>query len=165
MPARLPPELVPFFFRANVGIVLLSREGRVYAGRRRGTSEWQLPQGGIDPDETPREAALRELAEETGLGVDRLAATTSELGEHPVWLGYELPEDRWSSKHGRGQAQRWFYLRFTGDDAELDRAIEGSDEFDAWAWLPLDELIDRVWEVRRPVYRALRDHLPTIPST
>jgi putative (di)nucleoside polyphosphate hydrolase len=137
--------------RPAVGIAVFSHDGRVFVGRRlRGqVGTWQMPQGGIDDGETPLGAALRELEEETGI-VDILV-----LGEIPEWLTYELPTDapytpRWASRY-RGQAQRWFAVRYLGEDAAIDLRTE-HPEFDAWRWVTLAEACELVVAFKRPVY-------------
>jgi len=169
MPIRLPPDIASCYFRAAVGVVLLAPADPaghlpfVLKARRTGSDQWQMPQGGIDPGESPLAAARRELAEELGIPPPRLARTASFLAEHPRWLTYEIPESRRKPKHGRGQTQRWFYFRYSGPDEEIDHGIrERSAEFDAWAWTSLDELIEVVWAPKRPVYEALRAHLATL---
>ena len=111
-------------YRPSAGVALISRVGEVFIGRRARSREatlvagheWQMPQGGIDEGEAPYAAALRELYEETSV------RSVSLIAEAPDWLSYDLPEDagnRWRSRY-RGQTQKWFLLRFEGDDAEID---------------------------------------------
>lgn len=134
-----------FPFRPCVGIVLLNRQGHVWLGRRRpkwsgsGSAPiWQMPQGGINKHEHPEAAARRELQEETGV---RSAVLIGEIDE---WLSYELPDEllgiALKGKY-RGQRQRWFAMRFTGLDIEIDLQADGEHkaEFDAWRWAPLAE--------------------------
>lgn len=141
--------------RPNVGIVLISREGKVWLGRRAKSpppDNWQFPQGGIDPGEGDFEAALRELREETGVSSVRL------LGRTRDWLGYVFPPEHQGSKVGKGwlgQKQIWFALAFTGEDAEVDLARHGEIEFDAWRWADLDEAIEHVIDFKREVYREV----------
>src|SRR5262245_52059367 len=105
------------YFRAGVGALVVDREGRVLAFKRRAgdTSEWQLPQGGLLRGETPTRAALREIEEETSIPGSKLEL----MDEMEEWLGYELPEDYRTPKTERGQVQKWFLLRFVGTDADI----------------------------------------------
>jgi len=150
-------------YRPNVGIALFNAEGRVLVGRRfRGDGpeiilpgqEWQLPQGGVDEGEDLREAALRELWEETSV------KSAEYLGETD-WLTYEFPPYD-GPPHRlakfRGQRQKWFALRFTGSEAEIDPLTPRNGqpaEFDAWRWERLDRVADLVVPFRREVYRAV----------
>lgn len=146
------------FFRANVGTCVIDREGRVLALKRRGVTDdaWQMPQGGIDADETPRQAALRELGEETGLR----PRDVELLAEHPDWLVYELPLEYRRPKVGWGQAQKWFLLRVRANAV----VRPDGNEFDDYAWMTPTELMPHVVAFRRPVYDRvfayLLAHLP-----
>ena len=151
-------------YRPNVGIALFNARGRVLIARRFKDDgpeiilpgfEWQMPQGGIDPNEDPRPAAQRELFEETGV------TSVAYLGETPEWLSYDYPP-----YHGpphrlaafRGQRQKWFALRFLGDDSEIDVAgtrNQQEPEFDQWRWERLDRVADLVVPFRREVYAAV----------
>lgn len=140
--------------------MLLDRAGRAFLGRRRDMEGevWQMPQGGIEPGETPREAALRELVEEVGTSRAVLLAESRE------WLCYDLPAAlaaaRWDGRY-RGQAQRWFALGFEGRDAEIDLAHHAEPEFDAWRWAALDEVAALIVEFKRPLYeRVIREFRP-----
>ena len=140
----------PADYRPCVGMMLINRHGRVFVGRRRETVDaWQMPQGGIDHGEEPRAAALRELREE--IGTDRAVI----IGESPVWRPYDLParlgSRLWGGRY-RGQAQKWFALRFTGADADIDLATE-HPEFDAWQWVEVDRLVELIVPFKRDVYR------------
>jgi putative (di)nucleoside polyphosphate hydrolase len=140
------------FYRPGVGIMLLNPERRVFVGRRidmpAGLAAWQMPQGGIDPDETPRQAALRELHEEVGTDKAEI------LGESREWYHYDLPEaiarGMWSGRY-RGQRQKWFAMRFTGSDADIDVATE-HPEFDAWQWVEPERLPDLIVPFKRQIY-------------
>jgi putative (di)nucleoside polyphosphate hydrolase len=139
-------------YRPCVGLVILDPAGRIFAGQRiDGTYDaWQMPQGGIDQGETPREAALREMAEETGITADKVKI----IRESSDWLPYELPRHLvpklWKGRY-RGQKQRWFALRFLGTDADVNIAT-GDPEFRVWAWMEHKELIDRIVPFKRDTY-------------
>ena len=146
-------------YRPNVGAVLFNASGLVFVGRRKqhATQEaapggWQLPQGGIDANEDPRAAVLRELAEE--IGTDRAEI----LAEHGEWLQYDLPAEVIGQALGgryRGQRQRWFALRFTGEDSDIRLDAEPDPEFDCWRWVPLSELPALAVPFKRAIYEAL----------
>ncbi len=146
-------------YRPNVGAVLFNAAGLVFVARRADlptTAEgapdgWQLPQGGIDADEDPRAAVLRELAEE--IGTDRAEI----IGEHPDWLAYDFPDHLIGPLGGRwrGQRQRWFALRFTGGDSDIRLDADPHPEFDAWRWAELSDLPALAVPFKRPVYEVL----------
>ena len=146
-------------YRPNVGAALFNRDGLVFVARRADLPNaegapggWQLPQGGIDAGEDPRGAVLRELAEE--IGTDRAEI----LGEHPEWLSYDLPPELLGRALGgrfRGQRQRWFALRFTGEDTDIRLDLDPHPEFDAWRWARLEELPGLAVAFRREIYEVL----------
>ncbi len=140
-------------YRPNVGAVLFNRHGLVFTGRRANAREsWQLPQGGIDEGEDPAAAVLRELEEEIGTRNARL------LAEHDAWLSYDLPAEligvAWGGRY-RGQRQRWFALRFEGEDSEIALDRDPHPEFDAWRWVPLAELPSIAVPFKRQTYEVL----------
>ncbi len=153
-------------YRPNVGIALFNAQGRVLIGRRFRDDgpeiilpglEWQMPQGGVDEGEDLRAAALRELWEETSV------KSAEYLGETD-WLVYEFPpfgDPSHRLAKFRGQRQKWFALRFTGDEAEIDPLTPRNDqpaEFDAWRWERLERVADLVVPFRREVYRAVAEN-------
>jgi putative (di)nucleoside polyphosphate hydrolase len=150
--------------RASVGVMLLNKAGMVWVGRRRpkwsaeGSAPiWQMPQGGIERFEAPKLAALRELREETGV------TSVDVLGEHPEWLTYELPPQLLGvalKGRYRGQRQKWFAMRFLGDDCEIDiRPKDGlKAEFDDWRWVSLDAVPERIVPFKREIYERVTAH-------
>ena len=146
-------------YRPNVGAVLFSPAGQVLVARRADLPNaegapggWQLPQGGIDADEDPASAVLRELAEEIGTGEARI------IGEHPQWLTYDLPPHLLGVALGgrfRGQRQRWFALRFLGEDSAIRLDADPHPEFDAWRWADLAELPVLAPDFKRAIYAML----------
>ena len=152
-------------YRPCAGLMVLNRAGHAFVGRRIGGPEhvdnthvWQLPQGGIDPGEDPWPAALRELREETNM------TSVQRLGEIAEWLTYDIPAEiagyAWNGKY-RGQRQKWFALRFTGDESEIniEHPAGGHEpEFVAWRWEPLQDLPALVVPFKRAVYeRVVRE--------
>jgi len=147
-------------YRPGIGIMLLNRRGEVLVARRVDVpgEAWQMPQGGIDDGEEPRDAAHRELKEE--LGVDQAVIVAESKG----WLRYDLPSDlidKARHRHWRGQRQRWFVMRFTGDDRDINVATE-HPEFDAWKWVPVTQLPDLVVSFKRQVYVDLLGEFPEL---
>jgi putative (di)nucleoside polyphosphate hydrolase len=149
-------------YRPCAGLMVLNREGRAFIGRRIGGPEhvdevhvWQMPQGGIDEHEDPYPAALRELYEETNI------RSVEKLGEIEEWLYYDIPRDivgqAWNGKY-RGQKQKWYALRFVGDDSEIDvKHPPGGHEpeFVEWRWEPIENLPNLIIPFKRKVYERV----------
>ena len=160
-------------YRQNVGIALFNRAGHVLIARRLRNDgpeiivpgcEWQMPQGGVDPGEDALAAARRELWEET-------AVTSAEhLGETTGWMTYDFPpyEGHWHRLCAfRGQRQRWYAFRFSGDDDEIDvtRGEGGADpEFSAWRWERLDMVVSLIVPFKRDVYARVATEFSTFAA-
>ena len=142
-------------YRLNVGIMLINHDGLVFVGQRRDnhSDAWQMPQGGIDDGENPKEAALRELHEETGIPANLVQVL--EVSEN--WISYDLPKDLISQLWGgrfRGQKQKWYLMRFLGSDAEVNIQTE-TPEFSAWKWIPPDALVENIVPFKKSVYQKV----------
>ena len=165
MTPSLMTKTAPEGYRPCVGLALFNAKGLVFIGRRANKSlrehvaeghEWQMPQGGIDADEDPRTAVMRELFEETGV-------VHADYLDETDWLTYDFiafddPTHRFAKY--RGQRQKWFALRFTGKDEEVDPLTPRNGqpaEFDAWRWERLDRVADLVVPFRRDVYHAVAE--------
>jgi putative (di)nucleoside polyphosphate hydrolase len=168
----MPPyESLPY--RPCAGITVFNRAGLIFVGRRKGgvehvdaTHVWQMPQGGIDEGEDPYAGALRELYEETNI------RSVEKLGEMAEWIAYDIPRElvgeAWGGKY-RGQKQKWYALRFTGPDSEIDVLAPGGGkhkpEFIDWRWVELKLLPDLVVPFKRDVYeRVSREFSPFAAS-
>jgi putative (di)nucleoside polyphosphate hydrolase len=151
-------------YRPCVGVMVINREGKVWAGHRiapdggelsTSTKRWQMPQGGIDKGEEPLAAALRELWEETGI------TSVSLLNQTSDWICYDLPKELigigLKGKY-RGQKMAWFAFRFDGEDSEINISQPPSGsavEFDRWEWLEIDELPDLIVPFKQDVYEKV----------
>ena len=149
-------------YRPCVGMMLFNKKGRVFIGRRTDGPEhvdethvWQMPQGGVDPKEDPWPAALRELYEETNI------TSVEKLAESKEWYSYDIPREivgkAWKGKY-RGQTQKWYALRFTGKEPEIDvlnPAGGHEPEFVEWRWEKIDRLPALVVPFKRGVYEQV----------
>lgn len=150
-----PEEIAQLPYRPCAGVMLLNGAGDVFVGQRidNNNAAWQMPQGGIEKGEEPGEAALRELEEETGVSRDLVTVVAETSG----WVPYELPHDLvpklWKGRF-RGQEQKWFLLRFHGDDKDVNIETE-HQEFSAWKWMPVADLLDNIVPFKRGVYQAV----------
>jgi putative (di)nucleoside polyphosphate hydrolase len=154
----MDPTQLPY--RPCVGVMVLNAVGDVWIGRRTDRPDkempggwWQMPQGGIDEGEDAAAAALRELREETGMHSVRLLAESRE------WHRYDLPPHLvgriWGGRY-RGQAQRWFAVRFLGAESEINLEPPGHEpEFDMWRWAPIDEVLSLIVPFKRDVYARI----------
>jgi putative (di)nucleoside polyphosphate hydrolase len=149
-------------YRRGVGIVLLNHQGEVFVGQRNDVSEeaWQMPQGGIDEGESPRDAAIRELQEELGTSKVEVVAETN------AWFRYDLPagllggqrHSRW-----RGQQQKWFLMRFVGQDSDINTATEHR-EFSDWQWVTTDRAVELIVPFKRELYLHVFQEFADLPK-
>jgi len=157
--AVVEPSALPY--RPCVGVMLLNGDGKVWLGRRlpkwvgdKSAHIWQMPQGGINKGESPRDAALRELEEETSV------TDVEVLQEIPHWLTYDLPDELVGialKGRYRGQRQRWFAMRFHGSDQDIGIGARGGRkaEFDAWRWSPIEDVPRLIVPFKRPIYETV----------
>ncbi|MFM7403855.1 MAG: RNA pyrophosphohydrolase [Erythrobacter sp.] len=144
-------------YRPCAGFMLVNAEGLVFVGQRIDPSAhrfWQMPQGGIDKGEDVREAALRELAEEVGVGGELVEVIAQ--GSRPFL--YDLPPELqgkvWKGKY-RGQEQHWFLGRFLGQDSDINLEAHDPPEFNDWRWIAPDQLPELIIPFKRAVYESV----------
>lgn len=158
-----PEQIAALPYRPCVGVMLINRAGQIFAGQRIDTTApaWQMPQGGVDKGENPREAALRELGEEIGVTPDLVEV----IAETPAPLAYDLPPEMvpniWKGRY-RGQEQRWYLMRYLGRDDQINIALP-HPEFSCWRWISADEMLEAIVPFKREIYAqvigAFRKHL------
>jgi len=163
-PSQLP-------YRQGVGLCLFNREGLVLVAERRDKrGAWQMPQGGVQKNEAPEKAALRELKEEIGTDNAEIVARIAEKlsYEFPDWVQHgKKPGARPYHGKYRGQQQTWFALRFLGDDSEIDLSGEHepeNPEFVAWKWVELAETATLIVDFKRPVYERMIEEFAPIAA-
>ena len=145
-------HLLPY--RLGVGLVIINDQLEIFTGRRLdNTKAWQMPQGGIDNNEVPLEAAYREMYEETGIRKSKVTL----LKQTKTWYRYDLPQEIqnkfWGGKF-RGQSQKWFLFKFSG--TEFDINIETKDqEFSDWKWSNKTEMLDSIVPFKRSLYKSV----------
>lgn len=150
-----PEEIAKLPYRPCVGLMLMNADGRIFVGMRNDGPQdaWQMPQGGVDKGEDPRDAALRELWEETGVTADLVEV----VAESARWLPYDLPHDIvpniWKGRY-RGQEQKWFLLRFIGTDDQINIDTD-HPEFTQWKWQEPNQLVSEIVPFKRDVYEQV----------
>ncbi len=154
-------------YRKNVGIIVCNSQSQVLWARRTQHDGWQFPQGGIEPRESARDAAFRELYEEIGLK-DR---DVRLLGNTEDWLRYDVPYVNKSrhylrSRPFRGQKQRWFLFQLISQESRVRLDLSHKPEFDHWQWVDYWRPLDQIVEFKKNVYRqALTQLEPLLGST
>tara|TARA_S200000501_G_scaffold377102_1_gene434227 strand:- start:3428 stop:3898 length:471 start_codon:yes stop_codon:yes gene_type:complete len=143
--------------RIGVGIIVLNHENKIFVGKRKDNpvDKWQMPQGGVDKGEDFITAMKRELKEETSIDNIKI------IKEIDGWLEYELPKNLlgiiWKGKF-RGQKQKWFIVRFTGTDSEINLETK-YPEFIEWKWIEMNKLPEVIVNFKRNVYVKLLSEL------
>ncbi|WP_373084331.1 RNA pyrophosphohydrolase [Sneathiella sp.] len=153
------PKTLPY--RPCAGMMVINDKSKVLVGRRLDmvSEHWQMPQGGIDPDEDPLEAAYRELEEEIG------TRNVTLLHRLDNWLTYDLPDNLvgkiWKGRYC-GQQQKWFLFRFLGDDGEINiKTVH--PEFSEWKWADINDLVHLIVPFKRDLYETIvREFKPHI---
>ena len=139
-------------YRKGVGIIIVNAKGQFFLGKRIGAEAWQFPQGGIDEGENPEEALYRELHEETGLIKDKVTIITVSK----KWLVYHIPHVyQRSNKKYDGAMQKWFLLRLTGANEDINLNAVNQAEFDAWKWADKKTAINSVIRFKKGVYASI----------
>ena len=141
-------------YRLGVGLIIINNQAKIFTGRRLdNTKAWQMPQGGIDDNEIPIEAAYREMFEETGIEKSKVAF----LKQSKLWYRYDLPKEIqgkfWGGKF-RGQSQKWFLFKFLGVDEDIN--IETKDqEFSHWKWSKKKDMLESIVPFKKSLYKAV----------
>ncbi|MFX0546471.1 RNA pyrophosphohydrolase [Roseovarius sp. S1116L3] len=157
-----PDQIAALPYRPCVGVMLANARGEVFVGQRIDNDQpaWQMPQGGIDPGEDARAAALRELVEETGVTPDLVHIEAETVAAVRYDLPHDLVPHIWKGRY-RGQEQKWFLMRFHGRDDQIDIATD-HPEFSEWRWLPASDLTGHIVPFKRAVYAAVLDEFKDI---
>ena len=150
-----PEEIAKLPYRPCVGVMLANANGHVFVAQRkdRDTDAWQMPQGGVDKGEDMRDAALRELEEETSIPPQLVTIEAETAGLIPYDIPHALVPNIWKGRF-RGQEQKWYLMRFHGVDADVDLETE-HPEFTNWKWMSPDDLVGSIVPFKRAVYEQV----------
>lgn len=154
-PFMTPDDIAQLPYRPCVGIMLANPRGHVFVGQRidRDQDAWQMPQGGVDKGESTRDAALRELQEEIGVSPNLVTIEAETPGLIPYDLPHDLVPNIWKGRY-RGQEQKWFLMRFHGQDSQINLQT-AHPEFSAWKWVPPADLVAGIVPFKRAVYEQV----------
>ena len=154
-PFMTPEEIANLPYRPCVGIMLTNPRGHVFVAQRkdRDTDAWQMPQGGVDKGENCKDAALRELEEETSVSPNLVTIEAESAGLIRYDIPHELVPNIWKGRY-RGQEQKWYLMRYHGLDTQIDLETE-TPEFSSWQWMKPDALVDSIVPFKREVYEQV----------
>ena len=142
-------------YRLNVGLIVINHKGKLLLCKRKNSNNWQFPQGGIDHNEEPRDAAIRELYEEVGIKSSEI----KEIAISDKWYKYDLPEGtikkNFFNNRFKGQKQKWFIMRFKGNDTEINLKTK-HPEFLDWKWIDIDDIANVSVDFKLEVYKKIQ---------
>ncbi len=158
LPDPFHEELDPNDYRPGIGVMLLNKDNHVFVGQRRDNAidAWQMPQGGIDPNEDIEKAMWRELHEEIGVTHNHAYI----LDRSHDWIYYDLPEELKGTLWGGeflGQRQIWFALKFVGQEDDIDIHHHEHPEFSQWKWVAPETLTDLIVPFKQLLYQQILD--------
>tara|TARA_Y100000748_G_scaffold65344_1_gene52854 strand:- start:1094 stop:1576 length:483 start_codon:yes stop_codon:yes gene_type:complete len=141
-------------YRLNVGLIVINHKGKLLLCKRKNSNNWQFPQGGIDHNEKPRDAAIRELYEEVGIKSNEI----KEIAISDKWYKYDLPEGtikkNFFNNRFKGQKQKWFMFELI-KEAKIDFTIDINPEFDEFIWCSYWYPLSAIVEFKKEVYRSV----------
>ncbi len=148
-------KLDPNDYRPNVGMMIINNQKKIFVGKRidHPSNFWQMPQGGIDPQEKPVVAALREMEEEVGIKKNKVQL----LNQISDWYYYTIPKDLaqtlWKGRY-KGQRQKWFLYKFEGTESDINIHTE-HPEFSDFKWVTKDFLVPNIVPFKKEIYSKL----------
>jgi putative (di)nucleoside polyphosphate hydrolase len=144
-----------YLYRSGVGIMLISREKKIFVGKRidNNSDAWQMPQGGLDAGEEEDAAIFRELKEETGIAEDKIKILQKSSSYYYYNLPYKLQKKFWGGKY-LGQKQRWYLAEFLGNEEDVNINTE-NPEFSQWKWIAKDEIVNAIVPFKRDLYKEV----------
>ena len=154
-PFMTPEEIAQLPYRPCVGVMMINPRGHIFVAQRkdRDTDAWQMPQGGVDKGENTRDAAFRELEEETSVAPNLVTIEAESVGLIRYDIPHELVPNIWKGRY-RGQEQKWYLMRFHGLDNQINLETE-TPEFSSWKWMKSDLLVDSIVPFKKEVYEQV----------